>query len=146
VTVGLVMTVDAVNGLLIDPLGNGSGGDVRLGISQGGLCFGNAASLGNLVVNGDLTADGVGDGSGGNISLQAISGTVKVNGNITANGAGTGSAGTIFISSAHWVWKLTVSPAVSRPMPVIWGVKAALLLWRIWAPAVFESELRPASL
>jgi hypothetical protein len=82
--------------IIVTPLGNnGSGGLISI-----------TTSAGNLVVNGDLHNDGVGNGNGGQITLQAA-GFVQVNnvngaGNITADaGAGVGSGGTIQISSSQ---------------------------------------------
>jgi hypothetical protein len=87
------LTVDATK-LSVLAAGNGNGGHIL-------LQAGSSTSTGNLIVTGDLHADGVGTGNGGSITLASSSkspiivGTTKVvngtSGAITANGKNNGT-------------------------------------------------------
>jgi hypothetical protein len=110
-------------------VGFGNGGSIRL-VNQGGrvdveqvgaldVSVNAGASTGNggnifiqgtgIKFLGDMTADGKGNGSGGNIvgiaTLEALSvaqgslGTSYISGNISANGSGTGGGGLITMVS-----------------------------------------------
>ncbi|MBU6455011.1 MAG: hypothetical protein KGS72_24790 [Cyanobacteria bacterium REEB67] len=83
------LTVNAAQ-ITVTSAGNGNGGSIVLGSGSG-------ANLGNLVVSGDLHADGSGTGIGGAVFLRANSKTVFT---VGASKTTNGTEGTISVAGA----------------------------------------------
>jgi hypothetical protein len=92
VTAGGTLTVNPP-ALTVAPLGdNGNGGEIELTAGKGDL-----ATSGEAIVQGSLSADGVGEGNGGKITLTSAVSRVFVNGSLSASASGAGNGGEIKI-------------------------------------------------
>ncbi len=121
---GGTLLLVAEGGVIVDPnfftatpgSTNGNGGNFSL-----------YSGFGNIVVNGALIADGVGNGQGGTIGinnlpgLPQVGGSVMVNGILSANGSGNGSGGTININQCCSQGPVTLTGNVSANDGILAG-------------------------
>ncbi len=115
------LTVTSENSINVNPQGtNGKGGNIT-------LVDGTAVTTATMSITGDLTANGAGTGSGGNISITykdptnafQVGGTPDnsgITGNITADAPGSGTGGNITISNGSSA-ALNIDLANGAPSP-----------------------------